>query len=192
MNINFRDDKVDAMKSVVDPKQLTDKVQQLKNLEDEIINAEKSIKKLKEQAKIISELEIPSMMKEMNITKLKLNDGESVDVKPFYGASLAQGRDESDSDYAARKAAAFEWLRKNSRGDVIKNDITVTFGSGEDNKAAQYAVLARGQGYEPVQKENVHVQTLKAIVGECVESGIDMPSDVFKTYVGNRTKITRS
>jgi len=192
MNINFRDDKVDAMKSVVDPKQLTDKVQQLKNLEDEIINAEKSIKKLKEQAKIISELEIPSMMKEMNITKLKLNDGESVDVKPFYGASLAQGRDESDSDYAARKAAAFEWLRKNGRGDVIKNDITVTFGSGEDNKAAQYAVLARGQGYEPVQKENVHVQTLKAIVGECVESGIDMPSDVFKTYVGNRTKITRS
>ena len=192
MNINFRDDKVDAMKSVVDPKQLTDKVQQLKNLEDEIINAEKSIKKLKEQAKIISELEIPSMMKEMNITKLKLNDGESVDVKPFYGASLAQGRDESDSDYAARKAAAFEWLRKNGRGDVIKNDTTVTFGSGEDNKAAQYAVLARGQGYEPVQKENVHVQTLKAIVGECVESGIDMPSDVFKTYVGNRTKITRS
>jgi len=191
MNINFRDDKVDAMKSVVDPKQLTDKVQQLKNLEDEIINAEKSIKKLKEQAKIISELEIPSMMKEMNITKLKLNDGESVDVKPFYGASLAQGRDESDSDYAARKAAAFEWLRKNGRGDVIKNDITVTFGSGEDNKAATYAVLARGQGYEPVQKETVHASTLKAIVGECVESGIDMPSDVFKTFVGNQTKITR-
>jgi hypothetical protein len=35
MNINFRDDKIDAMKAVVDPKQLTDKVQQLKNLEDE-------------------------------------------------------------------------------------------------------------------------------------------------------------
>jgi len=192
MNINFRDDKIDAMKAVVDPKQLTDKVQQLKNLEDEIANAEEGVKKLKEQARIISELEIPSMMKEMKITRLKLDDGESVDVKPFYGASLAQSRDESDSDYAVRKAAAFEWLRKNGRGDVIKNDITVTFGSGEDNKAAQYAVLARGQGYEPVQKEIVHAQTLKAIVGECVESGIDMPSDVFKTYVGNRTKITRS
>jgi hypothetical protein len=192
MTINFRDDKIDAMKAVVDPKQLTDKVQQLKNLEDEIANAEDSIKKLKEQARIISELEIPAMMKEMNITKLKLNDGESVDVRPFYGASLAQGRDETDEMYAARKVAAFEWLRNNGRGDVIKNDITVTFGSGEDNKAAQYAVLARGQGFEPVQKENVHAQTLKAIVGECVESGIDMPSDVFKTYVGNRTKITRS
>jgi len=192
MNINFRDDKVDAMKAVVDPKQLTDKVEQLKNLEDEIQNAEQSISKLKEQAKVISEFEIPEMMKEMNITKLKLTDGESVEVKNFYSASLSQGKKESDSDYAARKQQAFTWLRNNGLGDIIKNDITVTFGKGEDNKAATYAVLARGQGYEPVQKEGVHTQTLKALVGERVESGLDVPSDLFKTYVGNRTKITRS
>jgi len=192
MNINFRDDKVDAMKAVVDPKQLTDKVEQLKNLEDEIQNAEQSISKLKEQAKAISEFEIPEMMKEMNITKLKLTDGESVEVKNFYSASLSQGKKESDSDYAARKQQAFTWLRNNGLGDIIKNDITVTFGKGEDNKAATYAVLARGQGYEPVQKEGVHTQTLKALVGERVESGLDVPSDLFKTYVGNRTKITRS
>ena len=192
MNINFRDDKVDAMKAVVDPKQLTDKVEQLKNLEDEIQNAEQSISKLKEQAKAISEFEIPEMMKEMNITKLKLTDGESVEVRNFYSASLSQGKKESDSDYAARKQQAFTWLRNNGLGDIIKNDITVTFGKGEDNKAATYAVLARGQGYEPVQKEGVHTQTLKALVGERVESGLDVPSDLFKTYVGNRTKITRS
>tara|TARA_R110002126_G_scaffold104163_2_gene237662 strand:+ start:87 stop:665 length:579 start_codon:yes stop_codon:yes gene_type:complete len=192
MNINFRDDKIDAMKAVVDPKQLTDKVEQLKNLEDEIENAEQSISKLKEQAKVISEFEIPEMMKEMNITKLKLTDGESVEVRNFYSASLSQGKKESDSDYAARKQQAFTWLRNNGLGDIIKNDITVTFGKGEDNKAATYAVLARGQGYEPVQKEGVHTQTLKALVGERVESGLDVPSDLFKTYVGNRTKITRS
>jgi len=192
MNINFRDDKIDAMKAVVDPKQLTDKVEQLKNLEDEIQNAEQSISKLKEQAKAISEFEIPQMMKEMNITKLKLTDGESVEVRNFYSASLSQGKKESDSDYAARKQQAFTWLRNNGLGDIIKNDITVTFGKGEDNKAATYAVLARGQGYEPVQKEGVHTQTLKALVGERVESGLDVPSDLFKTYVGNRTKITRS
>ena len=34
--INFRQDKQDSIKAVVDPKQLADKVQQLKNLEDEI------------------------------------------------------------------------------------------------------------------------------------------------------------
>jgi len=182
MNINFRDDKIDAMKAVVDPKQLTDKVQQLKNLEDEIRNAEEGVKKLKEQARIISELEIPSMMKEMNITKLKLSDGESVEVGKFYSASIP----------AEKQDEAFTWLRNNGLGDVIKNDITVTFGRGEDNKAAQYAVLARGQGFEPVQKIGVHAQTLKALVRERIEAGLDVPSDLFKPYEGNRTKITRS
>ena len=181
MNINFRDDKIDAMKAVVDPKQLTDKVQQLKNLEDEIANAEEGVKKLKEQARIISELEIPSMMKEMNITKLKLRDGESVEVGKFYSASIP----------AEKQEEAFTWLRNNGLGDVIKNDITVTFGRGEDNKAAEYAVLAKGQGYEPVQKVGVHPQTLKGVVRECHESGINLP-DCFKTYVGNRTNIKRS
>ena len=182
MNINFRDDKIDAMKAVVDPKQLTDKVQQLKNLEDEIRNAEEGVKKLKEQARIISELEIPAMMKEMNITKLKLRDGESVEVGKFYSASIP----------AEKQDEAFTWLRNNGLGDIIKNDITVTFGRGEDNKAAQYAVLARGQGFEPVQKIGVHAQTLKALVRERMESGLDVPSDLFKPYEGNRTKITRS
>jgi len=181
-DVNFRQDKIDAIKAVVDPKQLTDKVQQLKDLEDEIANAEAGIKKLKEKANIISQFEIPEMMKEMNITKLKLKDGETVEVGNFYSASIIPEKQEE----------AFKWLRENGRGDIIKNDITVTFGRGEDNKAMAYANLAKGQGFEPVQKVGVHPQTLKGVVRECVESGIDIPSDCFKTYVGNRTNIKRS
>ena len=139
MSVNFRDDKVDQIKMVANPNELANKVQQLKDLEDEIANAEDSVKKLKEKANIISQFEIPQMMEEMNIKKLKLKDGETVEVSNFYSASIV------DQD------AAFQWLRENGRGDIIKNDITVTFGRGEDNKAAQYAVLAKGQGFEPVQ-----------------------------------------
>ena len=178
-SVNFREDKVDRMKTVANPNELANKVQQLKDLEDEIANAEDSVKKLKEKANIISQFEIPQMMEEMNIKKLKLKDGETVEVSNFYSASIV------DQD------AAFKWLRENGRGDIIKNDITVTFGRGEDNKAAQYAVLAKGQGYEPVQKVGVHPQTLKGVVRECNESGIELP-DCFKTYVGNRTNIKRS
>ena len=68
---------------------------------------------------------------------------------------------------------------------------TVTFSRGEDNKAQQYAVLAKGQGYEPVQKIGVHPQTLKAVVRERVESGQNIPTDLFNTFVGNQTKINR-
>jgi hypothetical protein len=167
MTINFEQDRVESVTQIDAAKTLSDKVLKLKELEDEILNAEESINKLKEQARILSQVEIPAMMQEMHITKLKLKDGESVEVKPFYSAAIIPEVQEQ----------AFTWLRNNGLGDIIKNDITVTFGRGEDNKAVQYAVLARGQGFEPVQKVGVHPQTLKAVVRERIESGQDMPSD---------------
>ena len=179
--INFEDDQIKSVTQIDTAKTLSDKVIELKNLEDEITNAEESISKLKEKARILSQVEIPLMMHEMHITKLKLKDGESVEVKPFYSASISPDVQEK----------AFEWLRNNGLGDIIKNDITVTFGRGEDNKAVNYTDLARGQGFEPVQKIGVHAQTLKAVVRERLEAGQEMPSDLFKTFAGNQTKITR-
>ena len=179
--IDYEQDRVESITQADAAKTLSDKVIELKRIEDEIQNAEESISKLKEQAKTLSQFEIPKMMEEMHITKLKLKDGESVEIKKIYGASIPQEHQE----------AAFTWLRNNDLGDIIKNDITVTFGRGEDNKAAEYANLAQGQGYEPVQKIGVHPQTLKAVVRERLESGREMPSDLFKTYAGNSTKITR-
>ena len=179
--INYEEDRVQSVTQTDAAKTLSDKVIELKDLEDEIENAEESLSKLKEKARYISNIEVPQMMEEMHITKLKLKDGESVEIKKIYGASITPDNQEQ----------AFTWLRNNGLGDIIKNDVTVTFGRGEDNKAADYAVLARGQGFEPVQKIGVHPQTLKAVVRERLEAGQEMPSDLFKTYAGNSTKITR-
>ena len=181
MTIDFENDRMQSVEQIDSAKRLSDKVIELKNLEDEIANAEESVKKLKEKALQLSSIEIPAMMDDMQITKLKLKDGESVEVKKVYGASIPKDKQE----------LAFEWLRNNGLGDIIKNDITVTFGRGEDNKAAQYAVLARGQGFEPVQKVGVNPMTLKALVRERLESGQEMPSDLFNTFAGNQTKITK-
>ena len=180
-NINYEEDRIHSITQADAAKSLSGKVIELKNLEDEIQNAEESISKLKEKAKTLSEYELPKMMEEMHITKLKLKDGEAVEIKKIYSGSIPP----------ENKEAAFTWLRDHDLGDIIKRDITVTFGQGEDNKASEYANLAQGQGYEPVQKIGVHPQTLKAVVRERLEAGREMPSDLFKTYAGNRTKITR-
>jgi hypothetical protein len=180
--INYEEDRVQSITQADAAKSLSDKVIELRNLEDQIKNAEDSVSKLKEKQKTLSQFEIPTMMEEMHITKLKLKDGESVEIKKIYGASIPVDKQQE----------AFTWLRDHDLGDIIKNDITVTFGRGEDNKASEYATLAQGQGFEPVQKIGVHPQTLKAVVRERLESGQEeMPSDLFKTYVGNSTKITR-
>jgi hypothetical protein len=182
MSINFEADQTELMAQANDAKALSDQVVKLKNLEDKIKLAEENLKKLKQEEELLSGEIIPTMMTEMNISTMKLADGSAIEVKPVYGASIPKDRQEE----------AFNWLRKEGLGDLIKNEVTVSFGRNEDNKAAEYAVLAQGQGYQPTQKLKVEPMTLKALVRERIEAGKDMPSDLFNVFAGNRTKITRA
>ena len=179
--INFEADQTEVLTQANDAKSLSDQVIKLRNLEDKILEAEENLKKLKQQADILSGDVIPTMMQEMNISTLKLADGSAVEVKPVYGASISP----------EMKEDAFNWLRKNGLGDLIKNEVTVSFGRNEDNKAIAYANLAEENGYQPALKLKVEPMTLKALVRERIEAGIDMPSDLFNVFAGNRTKIVR-
>ena len=181
-NIDFEADQTSSLSKIDDAGDLSSQVTKLQKLEDELADAEAHVKELKKQIDMVGGEVIPTMMQEMNISTMKLADGSAVEVKPVYGASIP----------AAKKEDAFNWLRKNGLGDLIKNEITVAFGRNEDNKAMAYANLAQGQGYEPVQKLKVEPMTLKALVRERLESGQEMPSDLFNVFAGNRTKITRS
>lgn len=183
-NINFEADEQNQLNSSTDQDKssLAEQVSKLKDLEDQIKDTEKKLKDLKANADSLSGEVIPTMMTEMNISTMKLADGSAVEVKPVYGASIP----------IAKKEEAYNWLRQNGLGDLIKNEVTVSFGRNEDNKAASYAELAQGQGYQPTQKLKVEPMTLKALVRERLESGQEMPTDLFNVFAGNRTKITRA
>ena len=181
-SINFEEDRKESLGAVNEAKELSDQVVKLRSLEDEIEDKEKELKELKRKSELLSGEVIPTMMQEMNISTLKLADGSAVEVKPIYGASIPKDKQEG----------AFKWLRDNGLGDLIKNQIIVAFGRNEDNKAMAYATLAQGQGYEPIQKLKVEPMTLKALVRERLESGKEMPTELFNVFAGNQTKITRS
>jgi hypothetical protein len=121
------------------------------------------------------------MLTEMGLSYLKLADGSSVEVKTNYSATIT----------LANKEKAFNWLRENGLGDIIKNELTVSFGRNEDNKAAEYAELAKGQGYQPTQKLKVEPMTLKALVRERIEGGKPLPTEIFNVFIGNKTTIKR-
>ena len=180
-NIDFEQDQEKLLNKTENIQTLADQVQKLNTLDQELEVMDKNIKQKKKDFEHLSGEIIPTMMAEMGLSHLKLMDGSSVDVKPNYSASIT----------IANKDAAFQWLRDNNLGDIIKNEISVSFGRNEDTKAADYANLASERGYQPTQKLKVEPMTLKALVRERLENGKEMPTELFNVFVGNKTTIKR-
>ena len=178
--INFEEDQQEIIDKT-DISSLAEYCKELKAYEDEIANLEEEIKSKKEKADKISSEIIPNMLAEQGLSSLKLADGSAVEVKKSYSCTIKKDDVES----------AYKWLRENGLEDIIKNEVFVTFGKGEDNKAKDLLDLAEQSGYEPQQKSKVEPMTLKALYRERVEAGLDMPSDSFHLFVKDQTKISR-
>jgi hypothetical protein len=179
--IDFEKDQEQVLDKTTNINKLADKIKELQAQQEQLQQQEDAVKQKKKDIEHLSGEVIPTMLSEMGLSFLKLQDGSSVEVKTNYSATITQ----------ANKEKAFNWLRENGLGDIIKNEISVSFGRNEDNKAADYADLAKGQGFEPQQKLKVEPMTLKALVRERMEAGKEMPTELFNIYVGNKTTIKR-
>ena len=182
MAIDFEKDQQDAMKRTDNIQSLADQVEALEFVIKNIEGAEDNLKDLKKKRDHISGEVIPTMMSEMGLAELKLHDGSHLKVSTSYKAHISE----------ANKEQAFNWLRDNGQGDNIKNEISESLGRNEDNKAADYAELAKGQGFQPTQKMKVEPMTLKALVRERAEAGKDMPTELFGIFSENKTTIKRN
>jgi len=161
--------------------ELAIEINRLSDLQHRIKTQEDHVSEMKREEQRLSGEIIPTLLAESGFSSLKLADGSFVEVKPYYSASIS----------TKNKEAAYNWLRSNGLGDIIKNEISVSFGRNEDNKAAEYANLAQSHGYQPTQKLKVEPMTLKALVRERVENKKDVPADLFNVFVGNRTTIKK-
>lgn len=175
-------DEADALSSVDTDKgkTLSNLVRQLRNLEDQIADSETHIKALKvEKHKLSTEL-IPSLMAEMGTERIDV-DGVAVTVKPIVHASIPEDRREE----------AFRWLRQNGHEDIIKNDVVLSFGKGQDNVVKSLIADLGNRGFDPAHKVHVHPMTLKAFVREQMEKGSAIDLDLFGAYVLNTAEIRR-
>ena len=186
IKFNVRDEMLKDSTDLLDNVEVTTIAQEcvkLKQKEDEIANLEEQLKTKKAEADDIGSRVIPELLAEQGLSEIKLADGSKVSVKKEFRCTLPKDED--------RREQAYKWLRDQGLGDIIKNNVFVTFGKGEDNKAQQLLDLAAANGFEPQQKSDVAWATLTALFRERIESGLDMPSDVFSTWIKDKTKITR-
>jgi hypothetical protein len=172
----------DALSNVgtQETKNLSDLVRKLRAVDSDIDKAEQALKGLKqERQKLTTEL-IPGVMDEMGVDRLDV-DGVTVTRKLIVSASISDEKREQ----------AFGWLRDNGLDDIIKNDVVVSFGRGEDNAAKNAVGILREQGFDPDVKTHIHPMTLKAFVKERVEDGKPIDLDLLGAYVVNAAEIRR-
>ena len=160
-------------------KTLSDLVRKLRAVEDNISDTEQHLKALKAEKQKLSVENIPALMDEMGVERLDV-DGVTVTRKMMVHASIPKDR----------KDEALGWLRSEGLDDIIKNDVTCSFGKGEDNIAGDVLGMLQERGYDASAKTYVHPMTLKAFVKEQIQMGRNVPADIFGVYVANKTKIT--
>ncbi len=97
---------------------LSSHVLELQKLEDEIKIEEERLSRKKQQADKLSQQVIPELMDSMKLKTMKLKDGSAIEVKEIYSATIP----------VDKKEGAFNWLRNTELGDLIKTEITVSFG----------------------------------------------------------------
>ena len=159
---------------------ITDKCNDYNKLKKTIEDEEERISLLKHKARDLEERIIPEMMQEAGVSLLKLSDGSTVEVKPFYAAKIPESRVDE----------AFSWLRGKGFEDIIKNTVTASFNRGQDNQVSELIKVCEDHGFNYNKKEKVEPMTLKAFVKEQVEGGKELPFDLFGVYIANKTKIT--
>jgi hypothetical protein len=161
-------------------KQLSTLVRSLREVENQIEKTENVLKQLKSEKHRMSVETIPGLMDEMGVERLDV-DGLTVERKMMVHASIPQDRKED----------AFAWLRENGLDDIIKNDVTCSFGKGEDNIAGDVVGILHERGFNPKTKTHVHPSTLKAFVKERVTEGKPIDLDMFGAFIANAAQIRR-
>ena len=152
----------------------------------DIADTQEEISKLKEQLQKKEDYErklsgevLPSLFLEVGLSELKLADGRKIQVSEYYRATPLK----------ENRAKVHTWLRDNGFGDLVKNQVTCSFGRNEDEKASGLISTLSEGGFEPAQREWVEPSTLRAFIREQHEAGRQLPMDLLGAYVGQKTTI---
>ena len=150
-------------------------------LERRVAELDAELKQAKRDLQEISGDQLPAAMLEYGIREFKLEDGSQITVKNFYSASIPKDRQEE----------SFTWLVENGFGDLIKNQVSVSFVRGQEENASALVQELEDRHLPTSNRKWVEPMTLKAFAREQVESGKELPTTLFGLYIGEQAKITK-
>ena len=166
-----------------DVKDLGEACNELDNIRKAKADKAAEIKKLEEREFQLENEVIPSMIESAGVKSLTLTDGAKVSVKDQLRANITM----ENEDFC------FSWLKQNGLDDVIKNNVVLTFGRGQDSDATNIMNELQDRGLYPSNKKAVAWNTLSKLVEEQIAKGSMSSADQekFGVYTFKKVKIER-
>ena len=90
------------------------------------------------------------------------------------------------------KEGAFNWVRSQGDGDIIKNIVSVDFKKGEDEVAQEFKQLAEDSGLVPNETSSIHPSTLRSYLNAKSRDGVDFDEKLFGAFRLNKVSIKQS
>lgn len=140
--------------------------------EEEVARIEEMLKEAERNLRHVSEQALPDAMATVGMLEFKLLDGSRIIIKEDVAASI-----KSDSI-----KGAVEFLEERSLGAVVKDEIKINLGRGEAELATRFMELAKSLDVPASEKLSVHPSTLKSLVKEQLEQGVEFPEEYFSVY----------
>jgi hypothetical protein len=173
--------------------QIEDLANELSNLADQKADLEKS---LEETKKLIARKEnsLIDVLYQEGVeigSKMVFKNGKTLHIKEYFSANIPSNTSinktkdlEKREELLERKQGCLQWLNDNNLGDIIKNEIKISFDKGEFEKSKKIVENLEEEGLSFVEDENVHSGTLKSALKEQSGKGVDVPEDLFKISIG--------
>lgn len=150
-------------------------------LEAAVMDLEKMLDIAKKKLTYLSEVTLPDAMSKVGMLQFRTKSGFDIKIEEAVYASIKEERSDE----------AFDWLRATNNDGIIKNDVVMSFGKGQDAQAAAAKKTLSDNGHTFVTKTHIHWQTLRAFVKKELASGTMFP-EAFSITVKNITKITNN
>lgn len=114
------------------------------------------------------QVDIPAAMEAAGLTELKIKDGATLKVKDDVNVYVT----------VENRPAAYEWLRANGLGTIIKTDLVVDLRALTEEQRSSLLNTCHNDETEYNTTESVHAATLKSSVKDMLAKGFTMPPSI--------------
>lgn len=155
-------------------------IEDLRDADLELQEAEAVLKKAQDRKREIEEKQIPELMIALKMEEFKTTSGVKVGLEQVLSVTPRK----------ENRQRVLNWLEKRGSGALIKRTLSVAFNKDQDEEVASLVKFLVEERRMPTKEERkVESQTLKKYVKELLEAGEDVPTDLLGIFQYNRAKI---